>query len=49
MINVLGGGDTTFAFVWAGLMSLCCAIIGIFVIPKTGGKHGDPFADEIWK
>ncbi len=49
MINTIGGGDTTFAFIWAALMSLCCAIIGIFVIPKTGGKYGDPIADQVWE
>lgn len=49
MINVVGGGATTFAFAWAALMSLCCAVLGVFIIPKTGGKHGDPIADEVWK
>ena len=49
MINSIGGGLTTFAFVWAGLMSLCCAVIAIFVVPKTGGKYGDPIANEVWE
>lgn len=48
-INTIGGGLTTFAFVWAAAMSLLCAIIGVFVIPKTGGKYGDPIADEVWE
>lgn len=45
-IIVMFGGNTTIALLWGAVAIGIAGILGIIWLPKTGGKYGDPLADD---
>ncbi len=45
-IIVAFGGNTTIAIAWAAVAIAIAGVLGIMWLPRTGGKYGDPLADE---